>query len=79
MQHLYSNDDGEIVAADTPEQAAAHYDGLTGEPAIDATWTQIEDDKMVTIDFENGPSERKAARDWAAECEEPIQVATENY
>lgn len=50
MKHLYPNDDDEIVASDTAEQAGIYHDcELGGKPEPIGTWTQIPDESMIPI------------------------------
>lgn len=78
MNHLYQNEEGELVAADTLEDAARHHDcELGGSAEPDDEWSQVPDEKVVAItDGESGERIQKTAREWAAECPSPVLVAT---
>lgn len=73
MRHLYTNDDGEMVAADTPEQAAAYYAATSGEPQ--EKWATVRDDEPVTMEMDDGP-QTKTAAEWAAGFTAPMLACT---
>lgn len=72
MKHLFANDDSELVAADTAEQAGRYYDcELGGEPNPVGDWSQVPDDDRVSID-----DVVKTAKKWAGECKTTTLVGT---
>lgn len=72
MLHLYSNFEGELVSADTVEQAAKYHDCvLGGEEKPRDDWTQVQDVAFVPID-----GQIKRASEWAAEDDSPQHVLT---
>jgi hypothetical protein len=88
MLHCYDNGEGDIVAADTPEQAREWYKksgGLTDEEAGTVeSWCQIDDDKPLEVGFDDGPkgAPRKVtqtSKQWAAEHKETNMVCSSNY
>ena len=79
MNHLYQNGEGEIVAADSLEQAIRYHDcELGGMATPEDGWTQIPDDAKVPIGDPHGTgkTETKTAKEWASEYDEPTQAAT---
>ncbi|MEM8876024.1 MAG: hypothetical protein AAGD32_17395 [Planctomycetota bacterium] len=80
MKHLYKNNDGEVVAADSAQQATQFHDvELAGEPANADDWTQIPNDKVITAGADDGPpgyTETHTAAEWAGEHLEPAIVFT---
>lgn len=78
MKHLFQNDDGELVAADTAEQAGRYHDcELGGYPEPVGDWRQLDDDEWVDIrDCETDAVEVKTAAEWAAEFDQPGIAAT---
>jgi hypothetical protein len=80
MKHLYDDGEGEIYAADSVEQAERHVRELVGEKDYDPAeygWVQVDDDKPLSIRDENDVPVTKTAREWAAECDKPVQVSTQ--
>jgi hypothetical protein len=78
MRHLFDNGDGELVAADTLEDAFAHYGSLGGEPGDKGDWFMVPDTQDVTIRDDNGVPETKRAREWAVPHPSPAFVASSN-
>jgi hypothetical protein len=96
MKHLYWNDEGETVAANSVEQAARYHDAelsgytITKEEFRDGEffvhvegglspngWSRIPDNNPFPIaNQDDGGTLTKLASEWAAECDEPTQVAT---
>lgn len=77
MKHLYQNDEGEMVVADTLEQAAEYHDIiLGGNTGPLSGWTQVGDEVVVPIGNEDGTSESRTAKEWAEGWDEPTQIAT---
>ena len=79
MKHLYRNNDGELVAANSVKQAGRYHDcTLGGEPEPLPDWEQVPDDERITIGGvgPRGGRRRKRAGDWAAEYKRVEIVAT---
>lgn len=87
MKHLYDNGEGELVVADTLEQAHLYHDvELGGHKDPDELadlkdgWFQVDDNAKVPIfDQEEDKPIVRTAAEWAAEHDEPTQVATTYY
>lgn len=80
MKHIYSNHEGELVVADSLEEAAKHFDiDMGGKDQIQKGWYEIPDDAEVSItDYDGtGKTEVKTAADWAGEYKRPVQISTE--
>lgn len=79
MKHLFSNYEGEVVAADTLDQAARFHDcELGGAADPEEGWSQIADTARIPFKEEEGddPAETKTASEWAADYNEPTLVST---
>lgn len=78
MLHVYQNFDGELVVADTAEQAGTYHDcELGGNAEIQGDWDQVPDAAVIPIrDSESETTEKKPASEWAAEYDKPTQIAT---
>jgi hypothetical protein len=77
MLHCFMNDDGEVIAADTAEQAGRYHDiELGGHAEIQGTWRQMPDDKEWKVDDEEDGVQTKTCSEWAAEHETPGYVST---
>lgn len=86
MKHLYDNGDGELVVADSLEQAHLYHDvELGGEKnskilaELRESWFQVDDEAEVPIllgEENNTDYEKKKAKEWAAEFDRPSQIAT---
>jgi hypothetical protein len=79
MKHLFQNSDGELVAADTVEQAAHYHDcQLGGDEEPQPGWSQVPDDKVITVHDDDDPegTSAKTAREWAEDCDVAEQIAT---
>ena len=81
MKHVYQNDDGEQIAADTKEQAARYHDcELGGAKELpedwEEDWSVVPDSSVLTINVLDGVPETKTAREWAAEHDSPNYVSS---
>lgn len=79
MLHLFSNYEGELVAANTLDEAARYHDcELGGSAEPEEGWSQVPDGARVPIcDWDDtGETETMTASEWAAQFDEPTQVAT---
>lgn len=83
MKHCFRNSDGEVVAADSAEQASRYHDVELGGGELDeADWTQVPDDELIPVLIkDDNPKEkdevvRKPASEWAAMHNTPALVAT---
>lgn len=84
MKHLYDNGEGELVVADSLEDAHRYHDielGGEDDPAEIAHllegWVQVEDDAEVPIiQDDEKTTETKTAKEWASEHDTVTQVAT---
>lgn len=79
MRHLFQNEEGEVVAADTAEQAGRLHDcELGGDPEIVGEWTQIPDDQEITMTEEPEPPKKikKTAAEWAADYMDTAVVSS---
>ncbi len=65
MKHIYRNGEGELVAADTAEDASRTSEYGMG-------WEQVDDDADVRVEFTV-----KKARDWAAGFDTPTNLDAE--
>lgn len=78
MNHIFSNDEGELVVASTVEIAATYYDCTLGgleKPELER-WDLIPDCERIGIVDETGLEQVKLASEWAAEFSSPTQIAT---
>lgn len=74
MKHLFENSDGEIVAADTAEQASQYHDvELSGVSLNADEWDQLPDGAVIPFVEEDDPKKviRRTNREWAEEYETP--------
>jgi hypothetical protein len=86
MKHLYDNGEGELVVADSLQEAHHHHDvemGGTNNPIelveMFSQWSQVDDDAEVPIldlEVDTTTITTKTAREWAEMYDEPTQVAT---
>lgn len=79
MNHLYANDEGEVVAAKSAKEAGEHYDcELGGYDAPQSLWEKIEDCEEITVEdiHDTGQAITKTAGEWANEFETPVVIAT---
>lgn len=88
MLHLFENNNTDIVAADTKEQARDYFiksGGLTGEDVgVAGDWLKMDDDKLLTVHFEDAPANApkkvtQTCKEWAAGESKPNLVSTTNY
>ena len=86
MKHVFENGDGEMVAADTLEQAHLYLDVyLAGEKDVAVlaelkeNWLQIDDLKIIPI-IDTASADltviEKTAIEWASQFNETTQIAT---
>jgi hypothetical protein len=80
MEHLYSNSEGELVVANSIDEAARCHDcELGGAAEPEKGWHQIDDNAKVPImqfDSDKEGEVVKTAKEWAEECDRVCQVAT---
>ena len=78
MRHIYSNFEGELVAANSLRAAAKHHDcELGGAKQIEDGWSQVDDNHVIAIDCEDaGRTIRHKAKTWARQYDTVTQVAT---
>lgn len=66
MLHLYQDDEHRTYAANDLDHAKALWKSDTGQDPDDGIrWTEIPDDKSITVKDEDGGEETKTAREWA--------------
>jgi hypothetical protein len=77
--HLYTDDDGNTYAARDLAHAKEIWRAETGlPPEEEGEWTEIPDDKTVTVD-DDGKKVTKPAQMWAAEMVAPGCCFSVNY
>lgn len=72
MKHVYVNNDGERIAADTLEDAARYLECTLGgakEPNL-KSWEEIDDDATFGVTQDDGTELEKTSREWASEHSE---------
>lgn len=88
MLHVYDNGEGDLVAANSPQQARDWYKksgGLTDDEAGEVKdWSPLPDDKALTVDLDDAPAGvphkvTQTCKEWAAGFTEPNMVASSNY
>ena len=77
MMHCYQNDDGEIIAANSIDEAARYHDcELGGAAEPEDGWRELPDAELVSVREDDGTVATKTAGEWAAEHGKPGYVST---
>lgn len=77
--HLFTDDDGNIYAAETLEHAKELWTKDTGQHSDESgEWVTIPDERSLTID-DDGVKSTKTAAEWVAEVHGPGCCFSTNY